>query len=1413
MGIRFLALSAVISVVASGCTFTASISDGAQVACQASSCPASWACRSDTGFCVPRDAPCLSFQNDGEMAVPAVDGSACNEGICVAGICQKPVCGDGIRSSDEECDDGNLLDTDECLSNCQRSLCGDGYLNENSEACDDGNDSNEDSCLTTCEKNRCGDGFVNPEQEECDDGNQDDQDSCLTNCTLNICGDGFVDAENEECDDGNRSDDDSCINNCHFATCGDGVVQTNVEECDDGNNSNNDACLNSCTHNQCGDGFVDTSSEDCDDGNDNNRDSCLVLCVENVCGDGFLNEGQELCDDGDADSSDGCKVDCTPNICGDGFLFVGVETCDDGNRRSGDGCTQDCTKVEICGDGALDDGEECDDGNENQFDLCQNCRMIDWNADVIVGFGQGNGAPDSIPLMSLAMGVDRAGTVYLSNMVDSFLYRYDPRYDKLIRFAGTGMFTDTQTRGRRLAHQVNVAAVTDARPDARERLILTDLDEAQVRRLDLRTGEITVLAGNGEQGFSGDGLPGPLATLHFPESAVADGAGNIFIADSYNHRIRKIDAQTGIISTIAGTGVPGFSGDGGPPHLAELYRPRALEFDAGGNLYVLDRRNDRIRRLEPNPDNRSQFLRIVTVVGNGSAFDPNESGLDRGIASPGALSDIALSEDGNVVYFIQRGKFAVFAADLVGEEVDVIAGSLHQSGFVDDVPALDARFGQLERISVTHDNMIYVFDSHNGRLRRLERSNESQDWHVCTVAGNAPVISQDTVFELVPVIVQQMQSGYVLGQPDSCAGMPYQYDIYASLPSTHRIYRRQCNGRVSTLAGTGIVGFSGDNGDALRAQFNNPNGVHWQDGTGLFVADTGNHRVRLVKLNGDIETVAGSGVSGYAGDTGPATLAELSAPTDVAMDEQGRLLIIDSGNHRIRRMSLETGLITTVVGSGNFGRSDDGPDPLGRDLQQPVNGVFAPASEFIEGASGGAFIFSERAGHRIRVWLDIQNTGLPTPTEPRLFTLAGDGVLGDLDHTNGLQARFRYPRSISWYGGAECDGPCLLVLDSYDRIRLLEIRPSVFGGELLQASVRTLRGSRQPVSDGSFALARLQGPSAIVKIQEGQAIVSERSTGRLRTIDFNAEQVTTISGFPLGQDEGREMVGLADAAPLGDPADMVLDPSTSPMALYLTEHATHTIRKVVLHDVARPETWTMALFAGVLGVPGHRDGKVEQALFDGPNGLAIDVESRKLFVSEFNNQTLRKIDLTEDEVTTFAGTPGQIGSYGDSSPASDALFHHPGGMALSAASNPAEKSLYVADTDNHRVRRIANIDEDNPMIFTVLGDGSASSSGEGGPAKFFPVNTPANVFLDPGNNLYATSADAIRVLLAHDDNFSDGNDRVANIYGAAPRDLFPEPITTCLQDIYFDSAENNIYALDECLGIIVRLHKSTHAPQ
>lgn len=159
-----------------------------------------------------------------------------------------PVCGDGITDPDlgEECDDGNLDDTDDCLTSCHGARCGDGKIQAGVETCDDGNQDDTDACPTTCQDAVCGDGFLHAGVESCDDGNEVDTDACNNQCQAGLgCGNGNVDP-GEECDDGNKSNADACTTQCKNAACGDGYARLGVEDCDDGNSVDNDACSNTC---------------------------------------------------------------------------------------------------------------------------------------------------------------------------------------------------------------------------------------------------------------------------------------------------------------------------------------------------------------------------------------------------------------------------------------------------------------------------------------------------------------------------------------------------------------------------------------------------------------------------------------------------------------------------------------------------------------------------------------------------------------------------------------------------------------------------------------------------------------------------------------------------------------------------------------------------------------------------------------------------------------------------------------------------------------------------------------------------------------------------------------------------------------------------------------------------------------
>jgi cysteine-rich repeat protein len=320
------------------------------------------------------------------------DKDPCTTEVCAGGKCLysqsnapgcvTTVCGNGIIEGNEQCDDGNMDNTDTCTDACKLFVCGDGFTQPgNNEECDDGNQDNSDACTVDCQKARCGDGYLQP-GEECDDQNNNDLDACNNSCKKTFCGDGILQA-GEICDDGNQDNSDGCTNACQLPSCGDGFVQAG-EQCDDGNAVDLDACSNACTKSFCGDG-IQQLSEQCDDGNASNNDQCTTKCTSARCGDSFLQPG-EACDDGNNKDGDGCSKDCKQESCGDGIKQPG-EACDDGNQVNNDGCTNKCT-LPACGDGILQPGEECDDGNSNNNDACTNACKNPVCGDGFVGPGE-----------------------------------------------------------------------------------------------------------------------------------------------------------------------------------------------------------------------------------------------------------------------------------------------------------------------------------------------------------------------------------------------------------------------------------------------------------------------------------------------------------------------------------------------------------------------------------------------------------------------------------------------------------------------------------------------------------------------------------------------------------------------------------------------------------------------------------------------------------------------------------------------------------------------------------------------------------------------------------------------------------------------------------------------------------------
>jgi sugar lactone lactonase YvrE len=265
----------------------------------------------------------------------------------------------------------------------------------------------------------------------------------------------------------------------------------------------------------------------------------------------------------------------------------------------------------------------------------------------------------------------------------------------------------------------------------------------------------------------------------------------------------------------------------------------------------------------------------------------------------------------------------------------------------------------------------------------------------------------------------------------------------------------------------------------------------------------------------------------------------------------------------------------------------------------------------------------------------------------------------------------------------------------------------------------------------------------------------------------------------------------------GSIGGIAFDPAAN--ILYISEASANRIHAITIVDPAAPTTWTIATLANTAGTAGFANGAAATARFRNPTGLMLDAAAHLLYVADTGNHAIRTIDLTTSIVSTIAGTGATRGFFGDGGPATSALFYAP-----SAVTRCANGDLFVADTGNNRVRRIAG-----GTISTVLGDGSSASSGEGAPGSAFPVHAPAGLACDGLGNVFVTSRTAVRSLLADATGIVDGTGSVQTIYGAAPRVRFPESATNCLSGIAVVDA-TTVRLLDSCTGFLVELKR---APQ
>ena len=977
--------------------------------------------------------------------------------------------------------------------------------------------------------------------------------------------------------------------------------------------------------------------------------------------------------------------------------------------------------------------------------------------------------------------------------------------------AGTGLSDHVGDGGPAVAAQFRFPRSLALDPTGN--IYVVDTRSHRVRRIDT-AGEISTFAGTGEDGDSGDGGPATEAQLCFPAAVAVDSDGNVFVADSWNHRIRKIDID-GIITTIAGTGAPRTGGDGGPATEAQIAHPAAVALDRSGNLYVAEARSHRIRRIDADgtittlagtgvagyrgdggPASRSRLAYpagiavgpagsvyvadswnhrirrilpsgvISTVAGTGERGDGGDGGpaLQAQIAYPVA---VASDTKGNlfVVSFVpDRGNHRIRKID-AGGTISAFAGDGVQGYGGDGDPAPAARLAYPLGVAADTEGNVYIADSQNARIRivrpglqvrlTMGASGESvtlvvgaggvlrrggqpvpDGSEVMAGNGNTYALTKSSAGAVVATYVPETQAvplrggdvtisrdedgtwrigenrvenghrhehqgkDYVLeladgqwrlaeytietvagttpiapdGAPATSAilfgpadvALDSAGNVFVAELSGHRIRRISRSGLVTTIAGSGDWGFSGDGGPATQARLNHPISVAVDAFGNCYVAESEGHRIRMVERSGVITTIAGTGRSGNEGDGGPAIEAAVELPNGVAVDRLG-VVYVATGN-RIRRID-GSGVITTFAGTGDWGSHGDGGAAVHAGLADP-RGIALDTE-------GNVYV-AEWTGQRIR---RIDRSGVIT-------TLAGTGELGSSgDGGPAIEARVNHPLGVA----TDTAGNVYVAEEGSGRIRRID--PT--------GMITTVAGTGEPGFDAESgpAIATQIHAHGVATRADGNVYVADIWSGRIREID--------------GSGMLRTLAGTWGPGPVGGPAnEAVLDHPRGAVVRASGELVFGEWGSLWKLDAAGLVS-RLALTAdeGVTNLEGVED-------------IALDAAGN-LYVAEESGRRVRRID-SAGRVIVFAGT-GEPGYAGDGGPATEARFDRPVSVAVDSLGN-----VYVADQESHRVRRI----DVAGVITTFAGTGDPGSSGDTGPATEARLESPVAVTAGPGGNVF-----------------------------------------------------------------------------
>ena len=879
------------------------------------------------------------------------------------------------------------------------------------------------------------------------------------------------------------------------------------------------------------------------------------------------------------------------------------------------------------------------------------------------------------------------------------------------------------------------------------------MDTGNRRLRKVTGGNLTTVVSDGSSGFAGDGGAATSAQLNTPRGVAVDSQGNFYIADTFNHVIRKVNKSDGKINTIAGTGTASVNaqdpnGDGGAAASATLNNPGALAVDSGGNVYIADTGNNRIRRVDPNGT-------IDTVVGSRNGTDIGGVKLNnpQGLAVDLSNNVLIADTDNNRIRLLANGTVTLLAG----------TGAAGLSGDNSPNPATAATLRRPQGVGVAPNGDIYIADTGNNHIRKLTLSNG-----IYKITSVAPV-----GVNIQPCTSAQsncgdgsIPTGAKFNSPTAVV-VDASGDYYIADRGNNRIRKVSVNGTlndplddiINTVIGTGVSGFSGDGGLASQATINFPYGI--AIGTdGVYIADTLNNRIRLAVAP-------------------PNTAPTLPTPGNKTIAEGQPLTLTLQGTDPDAGQTLTYSMKDTATGLALAGATLNASTgafsytPAFTVAPNIVNGSKVFTVEFKVTDSGSPVAFTTQT-----ITITVTNVNqrptansgnIPATIEatgPTGATLALNGTASDPDSD---------PLTIAWFDGAGqiasalvvnvplALGPHSLVLTATDNqnlsfsttakpISVVDTTAPIFSSvpsDISQPAPQNAQGvvinyTLPMASDlvtgpcnlnGSPCLLSLSPPDKLpgATFPLGTTQVTftandgrgNSSTATFKVVIGTGPDNTGRAVYKINSFAGSGSFGTggnggpAASAAFKKPHGVVMDASGN---VYIADTFARVVRKVAATD----GVITTIAGTGDKGAGGD-GGQATQAKLSDPTGLAVD-SAGNLYIADTGNQVIRKVTVANGVISTVAGSYVAAFS-GDGGPATAALLNYPTSMAVDGAGN-----LYIADTDNHRIRKVT---AGTGIITTIAGSVIAGFSGDNGPAANATLNTPTGVAVtSDGTTIY-----------------------------------------------------------------------------